>query len=373
MRIDMGAHRLKVLRRAARVLAAGAVCAALVVWAPSATAQEAAPNLDNLPGREQWQSYLEESPAQLEEFVHNPLETLQSFLPEGLGGAVRSAARDYAQILSFLLAVILLSFFVENGKNGLLDLAAAGGCGLLAWARLVELAEEVCQRLESWRTFLLGFVPVYSGVLTLGGEPAAAAAANGLFLTGLCLLAQLLSVGLPPLLHSYLALSVSCCISAELPLASACRAAGQLLRRMLGWAGRAFGAVLGLQRVFTARLDDVSVQAGRLLTGTVPVIGQSLNDAAQTVLAGVQLLKGGLGFAAMAILAVEFLPLYLTLMLHSLLLAGCGLICRAAGVGRCAALFDCLREAVRGLAAATALFFGVAVVGTALMLSMGGG
>ena len=82
MRIDMGAHRLKVLHWAARVLAAGAVCAALVVWAPSAAAaQEAAPNLDNLPGREQWQSYLEESPAQLEEFVHNPLETLQSFLP----------------------------------------------------------------------------------------------------------------------------------------------------------------------------------------------------------------------------------------------------------------------------------------------------
>ena len=44
-----------------------------------------------------------------------------------------------------------------------------------------------------------------------------------------------------------------------------------------------------------------------------------------------------------------------------------------AKLGRCAALFDCLREAVRGLAAATALFFGVAVVGTALMLSMGGG
>lgn len=368
MRFDMGADRLSAFRRAA-------VCALLVLLvlaAPRAGAASAEQET-SAPGAELWQGYLDESPVQLEEFVHNPLETVRSFLPEGLGGMVRAAAREYAQILAFLLAVILLSFFVESGKNALLDLAAAAGCALLAWVRLVELTEQVCARLAGWRTFLLGFVPVYSGVLAMGGEPAAAAAANGLFLSGLCLLAQLLCAALPPVFQCYLALSVSCCISAEMPLASACRAAGQLMRQGLKWAGWAFAAVLGLQRVFTAQLDAASVKAGRLLTGSVPVIGQTLNDAAQTVLAGVQLLKSGLGFAAMAILAAEFLPLYLTLLLHNLLLAGCGLLCRTAGVSRCAALFDCLRQAVQGLAAATALFFGAAVVGTALMISMGGG
>ncbi len=269
--------------------------------------------------------------------------------------------------------MLLVSFFIEGGKAGLLDLAAAGGSALLPWATLSGLAETVCEKLAAWRLFLLGFVPVYEGVLAVGGETAAAAAAGGLFLAGLCVLAQLLCSWVPPLLHCYLALSVACCISTEAALASACRSVGRLFRQGLGWTGKIFGALLGLQRIFTAQLDTASRQLGHLLTGTVPIIGQSLSDAADAVLGGLQMLKTGLGFAAIAVLAAEFLPLYIILMVHAMLLFGCELLCTAGGIGRCAALFNCLREAVQGLAAATALFFGIAVLGTALLFAMGGG
>ena len=91
------------------------------------------------------------------------------------------------------------------------------------------------------------------------------------------------------------------------------------------------------------------------------------------MLSGIQLLKSGLGFAAIAFLGAEFLPLYMILMVHALLLFGCELLCSAAGIRRCGALFNCLREAVQGLAAATALVFGIAVLGTALLFMVGGG
>lgn len=244
---------------------------------------------------------------------------------------------------------------------------------MLCWAALAALAETVCEKLESWRLFLLGFVPVYEGVLIAGGEPTAGAAAGGLFLSGLCLLAQLLCSWTPPLFHCYLALSAACCISTEAALAAACRSAGSLFRKGLGWAGRAFAALLGLQRVFTAQMDQASQQLGQLLTGTVPIVGQSLSAAAGAVLSGMRLLKSGLGFAAIAFLAAEFLPLYMVLMVHTVLLLGCELLCSAAGLGRCAALFGCLRQGVQGLAAAIALVFGIAVLGTALLFMMGGG
>ena len=320
-----------------------------------------------LPGQESWQPYLDQAPARLEDFASDPLGTLRALLPGDLAGTMRASVAGYAQVLLFLLLVVLLSFFVEEGKAGLLDLAAAGGSALLCWTALAALAQTVCDRLENWRLFLLGFVPVYEGVLIAGGEPSAGAAAGGLFLSGLCLLAQ------APLLHCYLALSTACCISTEAALSAACRGVGQLFRKGLSWAGRAFAALLGLQRIFTAQLDQTSRQLGQLLTGTVPIIGQSLSAAAGTVLSGMQLLKSGLGFAAIAFLAAEFLPLYMILMLHAALLFGCELLCSAAGIGRCAALFSCLRQAVQGLAAAMALVFDIAVLGTALLFMMGGG
>ena len=326
-----------------------------------------------LPGQAQWQPYLDKAPAGLEAFARDPLGTVRGLLPGDLAGAVETSVGSYGHLLLFLLLALLLSFFVEESRADLLDLAAAGGCALLCWGALAGLAGAVCEKLENWRLFLLGFVPVYEGVLVAGGEPSAAAAAGGLFLSGLCLLAQAVCSWAPPLLQCYLALSTACCISTGSALAAACRSMGRLLCRGLGWAGRAFAVLLGLQRIFTAQLDRGSQQLGQFLTGTVPIIGQSLSDAAGVVLGGMQLLKSGLGFAAIAFLAAEFLPLYMILMVHGGLLFGCEVLCSAAGIGRCAALFGCLRQAVRGLAAATALIFGIAVLGMALLFMVGGG
>ncbi len=342
---------------------------ALLLALPACPAQAAG---GELPGSESWQPYLDAAPLDMEAFVSDPLGALRSLLTGGLADTLRASVGGYAQIFLFLLLAALLSLFIEDKRRSLLDLAAAAGGVLLAWGSLAGLAGAVCEKLDAWRLFLLGFVPVYEGVLALGGEPAAAAAAGGLFLSGLCVLAQALCALLPPLLHCYLALSAASCISTGAALSAACRGAGRLFRQGIGWAGAAFGGLMGLQRVFTAQLDSASRQLGQLLTGAVPIVGQSLSDAAGTVLAGVQLLKSGLGFAAIAILGAEFVPLYMVLLLHAALLFGCELLCSAAGIGRCAVLFACLREAVQGLAAATALFFGICVLGTALMFAIGG-
>lgn len=347
----------------------------LALPVPAAQAASAAGQAAALPGQESWQPYLERSPVTLEEFAASPpLEALRSFWPEDLPASLRQEAGGYADLLLFLLLVLLVSFLTgQSGEGGLLDLIAAGGCSLLVWGRMLGLAQTLCNKIEGWRTFLLGFVPVYAGVLAAGGETAAAASASSFFLAALCLLAQVLCLWTEPLLQCYLALSAACCISTEAGLASACRSTGKLLRQGLALAGKAFAALLGIQRVFTAGVDRAALRTGQLLTGTVPIVGQTLSGAMETVLSGMQLLKGGLGFAAVAVLALEFVPLYLHLLFHVLLLSGCGLFCSVTGIRRCEALFLCLREAVQAMAAAAALFFGLAVLGTALMLAVGGG
>lgn len=363
-------------RRWPGLLAALAVCAGMLLApAPAAWAQTAGQAAEAaLPGQESWQPYLDGSPVTLEEFAASPLEALRSFWPEDLPRTLRQEVRGYADVFLFLLLVLLVSFLVgPNGEGGLLDLLAAGGCSLLVWGTMLDTAQLLCSKLESWRTFLLGFVPVYAGVLAAGGETAAAASASGFFLTALCLLAQALCAGTQPLLQCYLALSAAGCISTEDGLASACRVAGRLLRQGLAFAGKAFAALLGIQRVFTAGADRAALRAGQLLTGTVPIVGQTLSGALETVLAGMQLLKGGLGFAAVAALALEFVPLYLYLLVHVALLSGCGLFCSVTGIRRCEVLFLCLREAMQAMAAAAALFFGLTALGTALMLAVGGG
>lgn len=151
---------------------------------------------------------------------------------------LREAVGGYAQVLLFLiLSAVIALLLGERADGTLLDLVCAGGCGVLLWEKLVALSDEFCVQIESWNRFLLGYLPVYAGVLTLGGESAAGASASGFFLTLLCFLAQGLAAVVPPLLQCYLALSMACCVSTEAGLSGFCRALGSFCRS--SFAGRA--------------------------------------------------------------------------------------------------------------------------------------
>ena len=345
----------------------------LCLTAPAAFALQDNP-LSSLPGAEQWQPYLTQSPVELSALAKDPLAVLKSLFQNSLWDVLQQTLRGSTDALLFLLLAALLSFLTSEATNGaLLDLIAAGGCGVLLWGKLFTLAEHLCTQMEEWRRFLMGFLPVYAGVLTMGGENAAGGAASGFFLTVLCFLAQCLAAFVKPLLQCYLALSMACCISTDHGLDVFCKGMGSLLQQVLRGAGKLLALLLGLQRVTALQLDRSALRAGRLLTGSIPIIGQALSDASETILAGVQLLKSGLGFAAIAFLAAEFLPLYLGMLIQWGLLQGSSLLCGLTGDSRCKALLDCFAEAVRCMAAATALFFWLFVMGTVLLFVAGGG
>ncbi len=330
--------------------------------------------LESLPGRELWQPYLTQSAQGAADFARDPVSALLSLLPGSPVQLLVDTLHSYVDLLLFLLLLTALSFLVGDAADGtLLDLAAAGGCGVLIWGDLLTLAQSIGERMDSWRLFLTGFLPVCGAVLTAGGEGNAGAVASGFLLSVLALLAQGIALCIRPLLQSYLAISMACCISAEPALGVFCKGVGSALRQALGWAGKVLVALLGLQRAAAFQLDRFSLRTGQLLAGSVPIIGQTLSSASESILAGVQMLKSGLGLAALSVLGAEFVPLYLGLMIQLALLMGCSLLCSLTGISRCRALFDCFAEAVRCMAAAVALFFGLAAAGVALLFMVGGG
>lgn len=225
-------HDKKFLQKAAAFVLC-TVC--FLAFAPDAAAAQ----LQGLPGQELWQPYLEKAPQSAESFAKDPLKSLLALLPGSPAEMIRQMAHCYADVLLFLLLLIVLSFLVGGAADSaLLELAAAVGCGTLLWGDLISLAQLTCERMEGWKNYLLGFLPVYSGVLAAGGEVNASTAASGLLLTGLCFLAQGTVLVVSPLLQSYLAVSMACCISTQQGLSETCRAMGALLRRGLVWAGR---------------------------------------------------------------------------------------------------------------------------------------
>ena len=88
--------------------------------------------LESLPGRELWQPYLTQSAQGAADFARDPVSALLSLLPGSPVQLLVDTLRSYADLLLFLLLLTALSFLVGDAADGtLLDLAAAGGCGVL--------------------------------------------------------------------------------------------------------------------------------------------------------------------------------------------------------------------------------------------------
>ena len=205
-----------------------------------------------------WQTYLEKAPVQAEQFAADPLGTLLRLFAAEPVQLLREVLHQYAGVLLFLSLATGLAFLLQDtADKALLELAAAGGCGVLLWQELDKLAAALCTRMAGWKRYLLGFLPVYSGVLAAGGEWNAGAAANGFLLTVLCFVAQAVTLWLQPLLRSYLVISMACGISSRKSLSEGCTLTGRLLRQAIGWAGKAFAALMSLQRVVTVQLPLV--------------------------------------------------------------------------------------------------------------------
>ena len=107
------------------------VWTSLCIITPAALALDET-TLSGIPGAEQWQPYLEQSPVSISDFADAPLDALKKLFHGSMAAALQETLRGSTDALLFLLLAALLSFLTSETTNGeLLDLIAAGGCGVL--------------------------------------------------------------------------------------------------------------------------------------------------------------------------------------------------------------------------------------------------
>ena len=115
-------------------------------------------------------------------------------------------------------------------------------------------------------------------------------------------------VGLP-LTRVLLALNATAAVGSTLDLsqltASVCRWTKWLLV-----CATVFGALIDLQGYLRRARIHSPLKTGKfLLSSSVPVVGRAISDAMGSVLAGLKMLTGTVGFAVIAVIAASFLPL----------------------------------------------------------------
>lgn len=290
---------------------------------------------------------------------------------QGAAAPLRFAGQALLYLLLAGLAGVLCT---ASSWKKCLDAVAVLGFGVLCLSTMMELVGQVGQTAQESQTWLAAFVPVYSGVLVLGGQASGAAGYSGLFFSVSALLSAAIERLLLPVMRVYFCFAVSASLWGDAGAAEAARLFSRCLVWLLKGCGVLFSFVLGLQNILSGLSDNAAVRmGGSALAGAIPLVGDAAAAALSSAAGAVHLLKGSLALALVAALGGAFLPVFGQCMLYFLAFSGAGILAAGCGQAQCGRICRLLAEGVRICASILTLYFFMVFLSTALLLVLGNG
>ena len=209
---------------------------------------------------------------------------------------------------AILCAVIqsLCENFSQTGTviNAVSALSAAATV-LVPMKNIITSAAEVIRECSD---FMLGFIPVYSSVITASGYVSSATGFRTLMLSAVTVISRLAGELMVPLICIYLAMCIAGAVS-DIDISGISKAVKSFAVWVLGALMTVFSGIMGLGTLITSSADSAFSKTVKFLIGSaVPVVGSTVSDALSTVKSCLNVTKNVLGAYAIIVIAVIFLP-----------------------------------------------------------------
>lgn len=239
-------------------------------------------------------------------------EGLLKVISEGLR-LTHPALVEAAGISFGLVAIVLLLSLTQGIHTSaektaqLVGSIAVAALLLKESASFVSLSVQTVTELSDYGKLLL---PVMTAALAAqGGVTASAALYSGTAIFD-AILCGLISNLIVPMVYMYLALSVANCGVGESTLGNL----RDFVKWLMTWSLKivlyVFTGYIGITGVVSGSADAAAIKAAKLtISGMVPVVGNILSDASETILIGAGVMKNAVGvYGLLAVLAVWIGP-----------------------------------------------------------------
>lgn len=283
--------------------------------------------------------------------------------------------RFSVQCMSFLLLAGASTLIVGKGDwQRCVEAVCVLGFGAMGLGAMMRLIDKVSVTAQDCQTYLIAFVPVYSGAAAVGGQGGAAAVYSTMFFAMSTFLSAAIRVVLMPVMQIYFCFSVSAAVWGNGGVEQAAALFARCLSCLLKWCGALFSLVLGLQNMLASGVDNAALRMGRgVLSGMIPVVGDAAAVALTGAVSAVQLLKGSLALALTLTMGGAFLPVFLCCALYFLAFSAAGILAAGIGQKQCGQICRNFAEGARLCGSVLTLYFFMVFLSTALLLITGMG
>jgi stage III sporulation protein AE len=230
---------------------------------------------------------------------------------------ISNEASKPVKSLAAIAGILILCALLENLKNsfgekslaGIFETAAAICISTAVLIPVLECITRVGKTIETASTFMLSFIPVYTGLMVASGSPTGAAVYNTLLFSVTEIISRITSTSLVPLINIFLALCIIGSISSQLNLSGITSFIKSSVNWICGISLTIFVGLITLQGTLASAADNVASKTAKfVISGFVPVVGSALGDALNTVVGCAGVIKSATGVYGILVLVIIFLP-----------------------------------------------------------------
>ncbi len=243
-----------------------------------------------------------------------------------LSGDITAPIRLLTSILAVIIFTAVMqsageSFFDKGRAGGMYDLICVTAAAAVIVPQLVLVYEGALSAIEKTGSFLLVFVPMFSGITVAAGGIASGSLYNMMILAASELIVKLSDSFLVPVLSITAVFAISGSI---FPNASV-NGIAELLKKTATWgltiAMTLFTGFVTLKCSLTAKADGAASKTAKLvISGFVPVVGGAVSEAYSTVRSGLEVIRGTVGVGGSIAIVMFMLPPILKIMAFRLVL-----------------------------------------------------
>lgn len=244
-------------------------------------------------------------------------------------GKAANPLRVLASVIAIVLLCALLNglklSFGEKPMGGVIGMVGTLCVCALIVQPIVSCISDASDVLKAASDFLLACVPVMVAIMISAGQAVSAGSYHLLMMAVGNVISIFATTVLVPMLNIFLALSVVSSVSPGINLNGLCSVLNKVVKWIMALGMTLFTGLVTMHSLIASSQDNTAARAAKFIVGSfVPVVGNALGEAFNTVTSCVKMLKSGVGAFGLLAGLIVFLPViaecilwYLTLLLSS--------------------------------------------------------
>ena len=252
------------------------------------------------------------------------------FIKTGIKEPLKCAGSVLAVMLLIAVANTFEGFAPFNNTASYIFTLCSVTAILLPMFSLIESAASAIKGIS---VLMDGFIPIYAGILTVGGKTATATGMSFLLTFAAGAVGSLSAFVIVPLMSCYLGVAV---VSGIMPIGAINRLGDGIKKAamwILSFILTLFIGILSIQATVNKAADNLGLKTVKFMIGSfVPVAGGALSETLGTLIGSVGLLKSSVGMFAVIAIAAMILPVVIELLIWRFILFGLDIISAFLGV-----------------------------------------